>query len=49
MCCGLDGWLTLLELLEAFECDFELVRGSEGGWVVEDFHPKEGDDGHGDG
>lgn len=33
--------LTLLQLLEALECDFELIRGRESGRVVEDFHAEE--------
>jgi predicted ATPase len=32
--------LTLLELLEALEGDFELVRGGERRRVVEVFHPE---------
>lgn len=33
--------LALLQLLEALECDFELIRCRESGRVVEDFHPEE--------
>lgn len=38
--------LTFLELLEALKRDFELVRGREGGGVVEDFNPKERNNRH---
>jgi len=33
--------LTLLELLEALEGNFELIRGGESSRVVEVFHPEE--------
>lgn len=39
---------TFLELLQALESDLKLIRRKERSRVVEEFNPKERDDGHGE-
>lgn len=40
------GKATLLERFQAFECDFELIRGIERSWIVEYFYAQKGYDRH---